>query len=399
MAENITNERNFNLNQELDQTDLECLERFNQSLQYYNATRYLTAEETSKYGYTSGQIFSITVLLPLILTFGLLGNFCFIFVSVRVKYMHTVTNRYLVSLAIADIIFLVSAIGPKIWCYTKSPLHGDDSPLGAHGCVWTFFLSDTAYFASLAFTTLVSCDRYLAVCHPRNPRSCANFKLSSTQLIISTWILACVLAASLTPGNSQLVFYCYKWAPISPYDKWPSTIRYCLPSKTWMVSYALGLQTVPFFVSLILNFIFYLSIVRGLDGSIKRLSQKGSRMSHRDTRVRNQIAKMLVLNGVVFFCCLAPFEFISLFHMVASARNEYLIRNEKAKTYITLFARVLSYINACINPVIYTVMCDRYVQAFKYAFCSPISNACRNNNNTNSNTSAKELVHLQTLVE
>ncbi len=378
---------------DLDQTDLECLQRFNQSLTIYNNTRYLTEEETSRYGYTKCQIVSITVFLPLILIFGLLGNSCFIFVTVRVKYMHTVTNRYLINLAVADIIFLLSAIGPKIWCYAKSPLHGDDSPLGSFGCVWTFFLSDTAYFASLAFTTLVSCDRYLAVCRPRDPRSCANFKLSSTQLIITAWVLACVLAASLTPGNTHLEFYCYKWAPVEPYNKWPSTIRYCLPSKEWMVGYSLGLQTVPFFVSLILNFIFYLSIVRGLDGSIRRLSQKGLQ-KNRDTRLRNQIAKMLVLNGVVFFCCLAPFEFVSLFHMVASARNEFLISNVKAKSYIMLFARILSYINASVNPLIYTAMCDRYIQAFKDAFCAPISNACRNNN-----TSAKELINLQTQIE
>ena len=375
-----------NVNGEIDKSDLECLSRFNQTLGHYNDTRYMTIEETAKYGYSYGQSVIISTLLPLILTFGVIGNVSFIFVSIKIKYMHTVTNKYLVNLALADIIFLLSAIGPKIWRYVKSPLNGDDSPMGAFGCVWTFFLSDAAYFASLAFTTFVSCDRYLAVCHPQN-RACGTIRFSSKQLIISAWLVSCLLAASLTPGNSHLVFYCYKWAPVAPYTKWPSTIRYCLPTKDWMVSYSLGLQTVPFFTSLILNFIFYLYIIRGLNGSIKRLSRKGLQ-KNRDTRVRNQVAKMLVLNGIVFFCCHSPFEFISLFYMIASARNEFIIKNINIQRYITLSARILSYISAVIDPLIYTAMCERYIQAFKHAFCSPPANISKQ-------TPAKEMVNIQ----
>ena len=350
----------------LDSTDIECLRRFNQSLEDYNATRYFTVYESSEFAYTRGRSILLTYIFPMIMLFGVVGNCAFIYVAVKIKHMRTVTNRYLVNLSIADVIFLLFAIGPKLYRYAKSPLDGDDSPLGESGCIWTYFMSDMSYFASLFFITLVSLDRYVAVCRPQDRNN--GIKGKSSELIIGAWICSCILAAVLTPGNAKLVFYCYKWAPVAPYNTWPSTIQLCLPKKEWMKTFSLGLQTVPFYVTLILNCVLYVSIIHGLDQSIKRLNLKGEQ-KNKDSRMRNQIAKMLVVNGTVFFLCLSPFEFVSICYMIATSRDyNFLIQNTDARKYITEFARILSYINAAINPIVYTAMCERYIQAFKQAF-------------------------------
>ncbi len=350
----------------LDSSDLECLRKFNQSAKHYNETKYMSALDSATYGYSPGRITLITVVFPLILILGVVGNCAFIYVVAKIKHMRTITNRYLVSLAVADVIFLLAAIGPKLYRYIKSPLDADDSPLGSAGCIWTYFLSDTSYFASLFFVTLVSLDRYVAVCRPQDRNN--GIKGRSTELIASAWFISCLLAASLTPGNATLVFYCYKWAPMEPYTSWPSTIRVCMPKKEWMKTFSLGLQTLPFFVTLILNCGLYISIIKGLDQSMKRLNLRGEQKS-KDSRMRNQIAKMLVVNGVVFFVCLSPFEFVSLCHMIATSRDYvFVISNYDTRTYIAMFARILSYINSAINPIVYTAMCERYIQAFKQAF-------------------------------
>ena len=357
---------NQQTSQYLDSSDLECLKKFNQSAKQYNVTRYMTVYDSSQFGYTQGRVILLTICFPIILLFGLIGNCAFVYVAVKIKHMRTVTNRYLVNLAIADVIFLLAAIGSKLYRYMKSPLDGDDSPLGAFGCIWTYFMSDMSYFASLFFITLVSLDRYVAVCRPQDRNN--GIKGRSAELITGAWIFSCLLAAVLTPGNANLVFYCYKWAPVKPFITWPSTIRYCLPMREWMKTFSLGLQTLPFFVTLVLNCVLYVSIIHGLDQSIKRLNQQGEQ-KNKDSRMRNQIAKMLVVNGVIFFVCLSPFEFVSLCYMIATARDyTFLIPNLNARTYITLFARILSYINSAINPIVYTAMCERYIQAFKQAF-------------------------------
>ena len=350
----------------LDSSDLECLRRFNQTARKFNQTNFMSADLSATYGYSSGNAVLLTVCFPVILLFGVLGNCAFIYVVYKIKHMRTITNRYLVNLAIADVIFLLAAIGPKLYRYMKSPLDGDDSPLGAAGCIWTYFFGDMSYFASLFFVTLVSLDRYVAVCRPQDRNN--GIKGRSAELIAAAWFLSCLLAASLTPGNAKLVFYCYKWAPVKPYISWPSTLRICLPMKEWMKTFSLGLQTLPFFVTLILNCGLYCAIIHGLNQSIKRLNLKGEQ-KNKDSRMRNQIAKMLVVNGIIFFICLSPFEFVSLGYMIATTRDYvFIIKDHNARTYIAVFARILSYINSAINPVVYTAMCERYIQAFKQAF-------------------------------
>ena len=332
----------------------------------------LSAPDSEDFRYSPGEKFLLSVLLPLILVFGVIGNVMFIYVATRIPHMRTITNRYLVSLSVADVIFLTAAIGQKVWKFTKSPLRGDDTPLGTFGCVWMYFLADVGYFASLTFITLVSIDRYVAVCRPQERHSVIKGK--SYEIIAICWVLSAALSASLTPGNLELGVFCVKWPEMKPYDTWPNTIRYCLPLESihWISSFATGLQTVPFFITLVLNIALYVLIIRGLDQCIRRMSEHGV-SKNKDTGMRNQIAKMLVVNGVVFFCFLAPFEIYSLFGMVATFRADedgnptHLIRNEDARSYILLLSQLLSYINSAINPIIYTVMCRRYKQAFKEA--------------------------------
>ncbi len=343
-----------------DALGLKCGEVFNISL-----------EDSESYQYSRGETFMITVLLPVILVFGVIGNVLFIYVAIRIPHMRTVTNRYLVSLSVADVIFLLAAIGQKIWKFAQTPVRGDDSPLGQFGCVWVYFLSDVAYFASLMFVTLVSIDRYVAVCRPQERHSLIKGK--SYEIVTLCWVFSAVLAASLTPGNLNLFIYCLTWPAQKPYASWPDTIQFCLPLENfhWISSFATGLQTIPFFITLVLNIYLYVAIIRGLDQCIRRMSQHGVQ-KNADTGMRNQIAKMLVVNGVVFFCFLFPFEIYSLFGMVAISRTQdksptYLIRNEDVRSYILLLSQLLSYINSAVNPIIYTVMCRRYKQAFKEA--------------------------------
>ena len=331
----------------------------------------LSVDHAEAYRYSRGDRFVLTVLLPLILVFGVIGNGLFIYVAIRIPHMRTVTNRYLVGLSVADIIFLFAAIGHKLWKYAYSPLRGDDSPVGTFGCVWIYFLSDVAYFASLMFVTLVSIDRYVAVCRPQERHSL--IKGRSFEIIALCWITSSVLAATLTPGNMDQGVFCLILPDLETYKTWPDTIRFCLPLKhfNWISSFSTGLQTIPFFITLVLNIYLYVAIIRGLDQCIRRMSQHGV-SKNTDTGMRNQIAKMLVVNGVVFFCFLFPFEIYSLFGMVAISRTRdgsptYLIKNEDARSYILLLSQVLSYINSAVNPIIYTVMCRRYKQAFKEA--------------------------------
>ena len=329
----------------------------------------VSLSEVEAYRYSKGQIVLVTIVLPLILGIGMLGNLAFIYVAFRIKSMRTITNRYLVNLSISDMLFLAGAIGDKIWKYISSPIMMDDTPLGAAGCVWVYLISDMAYFASLIFVTVVSVDRYFAVCRPQDRKNM--IKTKSGKVMCASWIVSTLMAMALIPSNANFSVFCYVWPPVEQYQVWKSELGACMPYEEWIREFATGMQTVPFFITFVLNVYMYICIIRGLDEGIKRMGQHGV-TSNKDRKMRSQIAQMLVVNGVAFFCLLVPFELFSLFQLIASLRGgenyRFLIENDLVRSYMMFVARMLSYINSAINPLIYTVMCSRYREAFKRAF-------------------------------
>ncbi|XP_072040501.1 neuropeptides capa receptor-like [Amphiura filiformis] len=355
------------LNFQVRDSDLEC---------YNKLSNETPIDDPIGYTYRRGEVFLILIAWPLILILGVVGNTAFIYVVFRVERMRTITNRYLANLAVSDVIFLVAAIGSKLVKYASSPFDQDDTYLGAAGCICLYFFTDLSYFASLFFITLTSLDRYVALCRPLDRNSAVNRK--SKSLIIVSWIISCAFAASLTPANGNIEAYCHKWPNEKPYNHWPLTIRYCNAVYKWVSSFSTGLQTVPFFVTLIVNSVLYLSIIRELNRSMDfRYGRQQLSISMeqkcRDFRARNQVVKMLVVNGVIFFVCLSPFELMSFSLMVAiSNNNRLLIANGDVRRCLFLFARILSYINSAINPLIYTGMCKPYKDAFREAFCGKV---------------------------
>ncbi|XP_071787742.1 somatostatin receptor type 5-like [Asterias amurensis] len=318
--------------------------------------------------YTPGDAFFHSVFLPIVLVVGVLDNALFIYVVLRIPRMRTVTNCYLVGLSVADIIFLVFAIGSKIWAYAQSPLYADDSPLGLSGCQLNQFMVNTSYFVSLCFITLVSWERYNGVCRPHRRR---DTKLRVAANVFLSTLISCLLSASLLVSFSQEELRCFIWPTTPTFSTWPEKRMACLSNFAWADCYSYATQTVPFFLSLFGNTLLYYKIIRGLDQSIKR-TQSNHRKAKDSTR--NQVAIMLVINGVALFALLAPFEFMSIFNLVANVRGAVYIIPLEARQGLAYFARVASYFNSIINPIIYTVLSSRYREAFQIAL---LPAACR----------------------
>ncbi|XP_071480454.1 somatostatin receptor type 5-like [Diadema antillarum] len=318
------------------------------------------------YGYSRSETIFATLCLPLILALGILDNSAFIYVVYRVPCMQTSINCYLVNLAVADIVFLSAGIGEKIARYRGSPIHGDDNPLGKGGCIWVYLIMDTAYFASLCFVSLVSMDRYLAVCKPRLKNR--HRKSKTALLTAGSWLASLCLSSTLIPSSTKLLQVCFVFSTDSSFSNWPSTWGICAPAQPWMKAYANGMQTIPFFFALVVNVIMFVLIVRSLNQSIERLQTHTEIRPDVDTHVRDRVARMLVINGVAFFVCLSPFEIISFSDMIATLHGDEYHLSSDAQARLVFFSRSLAYINCVINPIIYTAMSHRYRHAFRQAF-------------------------------
>lgn len=322
----------------------------------------MTYEEAeSMLFYSKGMTFYTQVILPFLFLLGVLDNAAFVYVVARQSSMKTATNRYLVNLAIADIVFLVSAIGEKLWKFANSPIADDDTPIGRVGCILLPFLGDTAYFASLFFVTLVSAEIFFAVCYPKG-KSMFQHRTWSLWLTILSWVLSGITAGFIAPANSGADYYCLSWSEAESMRSLPSKFTICGTTLRWLRTVVHVMQMVPFFATFFLNGFLYIKIVIGLNRSIIRLRSHTSVKRDGDTHLRNQIARMLVVNGVVFFVLLAPFETQSL---LEAFDVHVKISQEVSFSTIT---RGLMYLNSVVNPIIYTAMSQRYREAFKNAF-------------------------------
>ncbi|XP_033114035.1 neuromedin-U receptor 2-like [Anneissia japonica] len=110
----------------------------------------------------------ISIILPIVVTIGIIGNLLTIIVIARKKCMHTPVNVYFANLAIADTLFLITA--PElIWnSYIKSPVNDwyDIGEVPKWVCPLTWFLISTGQIVALFTIFWLSVEHYMAVCRP-----------------------------------------------------------------------------------------------------------------------------------------------------------------------------------------------------------------------------------------
>ena len=117
---------------------------------------------------------------------GLLGNSLVIYVVLRFSKMHTVTNTYILHLAVADECFLVGIP------FLIATMFMREWPFGTIMCKIYFTTTSINQITSSLFLMVLSADRYIAVCHPiSSPRFRTGF--ISKVVSFSAWLLSAVL--------------------------------------------------------------------------------------------------------------------------------------------------------------------------------------------------------------
>ena len=120
----------------------------------------------------------ITVIYVVILLTGLVGNVSTCVVIARNKHMHTATNYYLFSLAVSDLLLLVSGLPQEMYFIWW---RGYPEMLGEAVCVIQGFAAETSANATVLTITAFTVERYVAICHPFQSHTFS--KVSSTVLI------------------------------------------------------------------------------------------------------------------------------------------------------------------------------------------------------------------------
>ncbi|XP_077453729.1 thyrotropin-releasing hormone receptor [Stigmatopora argus] len=296
----------------------------------------------------------VTIFLTLLICGpGIAGNIMVVLVVFRTKHMVTPTNCYLVSLAMADLLVLLTAGLPNIsdvvayWIY------------GYAGCVCITYLQYLGINVSSCSITAFTIERYIAICHSIKAQLICTVSRAK-KIIAAVWIftaLYCIMWFFLvdtdeTVYTDGVVVTCgYRvsrsfYMPIYFLD---FTLFYVIPLALAMVLYGL-IARILFMSPLPSHLHDRGSVHRGRSGNTKKV--------HRGAvSTRKQITKMLAAVVILFAILWLPYRTL----VVLNSFYDPPYHN----TWFLLFCRMCIYTNSAINPIVYNLMSQKFRAAFK----------------------------------
>ena len=315
--------------------------------------------------YSTAENIIIGIAMPCVLAIGLIANLAFLFVIYRVPYMRTTTNFYLAHLAVSDIVFITVAVLEKVFAKLSSPISGDSAFTSSAGCVCYVLTVYITYFASIGLITLVTVERYFALCSPARHRK---FQSQNRTLncVISNWCIGVIFAVCITLGFSKLESTCILWPDEEQFDDLPATMETCeaiLPQ----LEYTEYIQIVAFPTALIGNAVMFWRIIKSLNDRLSSSSLKKTKISEQNRQARNQVAWMLVVNGFVFFVCHLPFNVLNFIELTSLITGVQYMEPDQMRI-MAWVGRLTTFLNAALNPFIYTGLNRRYRQAYAETF-------------------------------
>ncbi|XP_076231284.1 pyrokinin-1 receptor [Calliopsis andreniformis] len=305
----------------------------------------------------------VTIIYVSIFVTGTIGNISTCIVIARNKSMHTATNYYLFSLAVSDLLLLVSGLPAEIylvWC-KYSYIFGEGF------CVLRGLASETSTNASILTITAFTVERYVAICHPFLSQTMS--KLSrAVKLILVIWLVALsfALPQALQFGVIQ-----------SDID--PNMVMCTM--KRILLQHSFELSTFLFFVvpmSLITVLYALIGLKLRKSNMMKRSRGRGGGGScrHHTGRSSRRVLKMLVAVVIAFFICWAPFHVQRLI-AIYGTNSDHITSNSKWIEFLYLLMTYISgvfyYVSTTINPILYNIMSNK----FRVAFMETLSRSCR----------------------
>lgn len=300
-----------------------------------------TDSKVNKTAITSFLVSSYTI----ICIAGLIGNAMVIYVVLRFAKMKTVTNLYILNLAMSDALFLISL--PFLITTTIIEHWIFDTAM----CKIYFVLYSINFVTSVLTLTALSGDRYLAVCHPVSSGRYRTTKIAFFVCLViwsvSFFVMLPIILYSTTVPNFK----------DENHDtctvKWPDD-QLIPPDKafTWY-TFLLG-----FAIPVTLIFVFYLSVVLNLS-----CVGQGVRTTNKQ-RSRRKVTRLVFAVISVYICCWLPHW---VFQVNLTFQPEHY-RLKEWEIYLFNGLTVLTYVNSMLNPLLYAFLSDNFRRCFRKAF-------------------------------
>ncbi|KAK6178109.1 hypothetical protein SNE40_012938 [Patella caerulea] len=290
----------------------------------------------------------------IIFVVGFIGNILVVVVIARTRSMHTPTNCYLLSLAVADVIVLLSATLPSI---PEPFFQIDEWRFGRVLCSLLIFLQYVGVDASSASITAFTVERYFAICKPIRAQTMCTVNRAK-KIIVGIWILT--------------ILYCSPWLGLTDLKQIKQIdgnviekcqFRLARPSYlTYFMTDLVIFYIIPFFISAVLYcLIGRILFSNNLTKNISRNENRCDIHAKRHSQSRVQVVRMLFVVVLVFATLWMPYRVMVVYN--SFAKHKFM------DLWFLLFSRSMIYINSAINPILYNAMSVKFRRAFKNHLC------------------------------
>lgn len=285
-------------------------------------------------------------LYAIIFLISVIGNALVCIVIVRRRRMRTVTNCFILNLAVADLAITCICIPFDI------PVQENNYkwPYGALLCKLIYPLQTIAMFASIFTLMAVSLNRFWAIVYPLHTQMT---KRHAKGFISAIWLLS-----ALVTFPYILVLRLNK-ETMSCEEHWPTDVNY---RKAYTLSLFLAQYVVPLTVITAAYLKISLEMRKCIHKGKRKSNYNNTFLNKSHQTEGNRVVRMLVVVTALFAICVLPNNVMWLWLDFGNGEQYEHFWDVVAVTNIVLFA------NSAANPIAYTICHENFREEFRHYF-------------------------------
>ena len=261
------------------------------------------------------------------------GNLLTLIVVLRSPRLRTIPNKFVISLAISDILMAIPGT-----IFTTAVLIKSDWPFDSASCQFQGYFGLTLAFASSGTLALMSLNRYYLIVKPNNYRRIFTARRTSIMIFIA-WFIAFLVQLLYVAGGHRYVFH-------------PGKI-FC--NQDGSKPFSMILVSLFGAVPMIIISFCCLKVFRSVRAHNKRCSRDvaWSRVNVEDIKV----SRILLMMVLAYALCSLP--------VVVTETIDFFMHGSYLPRQAYLFSTIAATLSISVNPIIYGVMNRTFRQEYK----------------------------------
>ena len=198
-------------------------------------------------------------------------------------------------------------------------------------------------------------------------------------LLICVWLIGIAVAFSVIPNDYLFTNICVLWPQETEFGDLPNLFPSCMPVNIYWEYYSILMKFVVFAVTFTINILLYIRIIRTLhqrssmlmnsgqdsNSAIEMQSQNASFQLEAEN-IRNQVARTLIANGIIFFITQTPYTLSALENVLDKSSHGFLDNEQLGRLIIISYGCL--FLNSIINPYLYFGSCRYYRNVLRRTF-------------------------------